>query len=138
MALIPWKPFSGLDKFFDDEDWFFPVIPNTPMVDIYETDKNVIAEIGLPGIDPNKVDISIENQILRITGSLEDKKEEKKKNYWRKEIKKGSFERAISLPTAVKEDKANAVYDKGILKITMPKLTTKPQKKKIKIKVNKK
>ncbi len=138
MALIPWKPFSGLENFFEDEDWLLPIIPrsqsNAPVMDVYETEKDIVAEVNLPGVDPNKIDVSVEDQVLRISGATEEKKEEKKKGYWRKEIRKGSFERAIRLPAPVKEDKVEAVYDKGVLKIIMPKLSSKPQKKKIKVK----
>lgn len=139
MPIIPWRPFRDIERFFEDEDWFLPAIPRMeiswPKMDVYETDKEVVAELDLPGIDPNKIDILVKNQILRVRGMTEEKKEEKQKGYWRKEIKRGSFERAIRLPTAVKEDKVEAVYEKGLLKITMPKTETKPPEKKIKIKV---
>jgi len=65
---------------------------------------------------------------------MDEQKEEKEKNYWRKEIRKGSFERAVRLPVAVKEDEVEATYEKGILKIVMPKIETK-SKSKIKIQV---
>jgi len=124
MSLIPWGPFSNLDKFFNDEDWLLPIFPRTeftkPAMDIYETDKNVIAEVNVPDFDPEKLDVSIENGILRVSGKMDEKKEEKEKGYWRKEIRKGSFERMLRLPIAVKEDSVEATYEKGILKITMP------------------
>lgn len=136
-ALIPWKPFAGIDKFFANDDWLFPVFSNKelsmPAMDLYETDKNVIAEINIPDFDPNKVEISIENGMLKIVGAMEDKREENKKGYWRKEIRKGSFERILHLPVAVKENDVEAVYDKGVLKITMPKASLKSATKKIKI-----
>ncbi len=138
MAIIPWKPFDELDRFFFDEDWFLPVFPRFsagPAMDVYETDKEVIAEVNLPGIDPKKIDITVKDQVLRVSGSSEEKTEEKKKGYWRKEIRKGSFERAVRLPCEVKEDKINATYEKGVLKIVMPKVKAKTGEKKIKIKV---
>lgn len=141
MALIPWRPFSDLDKFFEDEDWFLPIFPRLepikPAMDVYETDKALIAEVNLPGFDPNKVEISVENGVLKVSGKMEEKKEEKEKGYWRKEIRKGSFERMIRLPVAVKEKEVEATYEKGILKITMPKAETKPASK-VKIKVKEK
>lgn len=138
MAIIPWKPFSDLDRFFEDDEWFLPLVPREmlkPAMDIYETDKEVIAEINVPGIDPEKINISVEKGVLTVSGSVEEKKEEKKKGYWRKEIRKGSFERMVRLPAAVKEDKIDATYENGVLKIVMPKTEEKKAEvKKIKVK----
>jgi len=137
MALIPWKPFNALDKFFEDEDWLWPAFPlrsTLPAMDIYETDKELVAEINLPGVDPEKIDISIKDNLLSVSAKTEEKKEEKEKGYWRKEIKSGLFERVVHLPVAVKEDKIEATYDKGVLKIVMPKAEAKPTSK-IKVKV---
>ena len=141
MSLIPWKPFSDLDKFFNEDDWLLPVFPRIdigkPAMDIYETDKNVVAEVNIPDFDPEKVDVSVEDNVLRVSGKMEEKKEEKEKGYWRKEIRKGSFERMMRLPVAVKENKVDAVYEKGVLKITMPKVKIEP-KSKVQIKVKEK
>jgi len=138
MSLIPWKPFSDLNQFFGDNDWLLPVFSRMeltkPAMDIKETDKEVIAEVEIPGFDPEKVDVSVEDGILRVRGSMDEKKEEKEKGYWRKEIRTGSFERMVRLPVAVKEDAVEATYEKGLLKIVMPKAETKPISK-VKIQV---
>jgi len=138
MSLIPWKPFSDLDKFFGDNDWLMPVFPHIdltkPAMDIKETDKEVIAEVEIPGFDPEKIDVSVEDGVLRVKGSMDEKKEEKEKGYWRKEIHTGSFERMVRLPVPVKEDSVKASYEKGVLKIVMPKAKTKPNSK-VKIQV---
>ena len=140
MALIPWKPFSDLDRFFEDDDWFLPVIPRwgamKPAMDVYETEKDVIAEVSIPDFDPEKVEISVEDDVLKVSGKMDEKKEEKDKGYWRKEIRKGSFERMVRLPVAVKKDAMDATYEKGVLKITMPKAEAKPTSK-VKIKIKK-
>ena len=138
MSLIPWRPFDDFDRFFSDEDWLLPVLPKFqagPVMDVYETDKDVVAEVNLPGVDPEKIDISVKNGILRISGASEEKTEEKKKGYWRKEIRKGSFERAVRLPAEVKEDGVEATYEKGVLKIVMPKTKIETAGKKVRIKV---
>lgn len=141
MALIPWKPFDELGRFFEDDDWFLPVVPHHqafgPAMDLYETDKDVVAEVNLPGIDPKNISISIDKQVLTVSGSAEEKKEEKKKGYWRKEIHKGSFSRSVQLPAAIDEDKIDASYEKGVLRIVMPKIKKAPEKKPIKIKIKK-
>jgi len=141
MSLIPWRPFSDLDKFFGDDDWLLPVFPRMdmtkPAMDVKETDKEVIAEVEVPGFDPEKVDVSVEDGVLKVRGSMDEKKEEKEKGYWRKEIRKGSFERMVRLPVAVKENAVEATYDKGVLKIVMPKAEAKPTSR-VKIQVKSK
>jgi len=138
MSLIPWRPFSDLDRFFGDDDWFLPVFPRIditkPAIDLKETDKAVVAEIEIPGFDPEKVDVSVEDGVLKVSGTMDEKKEEKEKGYWRKEIRRGSFERMVRLPVAVKENAVEATYEKGVLKIVMPKAEAKPRSK-VKIQV---
>lgn len=138
MPIIKWKPFGELDKF--EDDWFRPFagVPMKvfePAMNVYQTDKGVVAEVDLPGIDPKEVEISIEDNVLHIKGGHKEEKEEKGKDYYRKEIRKGRFERAVSLPVRVLEEKAKADYENGILKITIPKAEPAVPKKKIPIKV---
>lgn len=137
MSLIKWEPFGDIDRFFED----FPSFPRQDKfgwdlaVDVYEKDNNVIAEMNLPGIDPDNIDISVEDNYLRVSGSREESKEEKDKQYYSKEIKRGSFERAVRLPDAVEKDKVKAEYDNGELTITLPKApASKTEKIKVQVK----
>ncbi|MGB9847659.1 MAG: Hsp20/alpha crystallin family protein [Minisyncoccia bacterium] len=139
MSLIQWSPFRDLERFFEDDDWFLPVVSASffkePAMDLYQTDNEVIAELNLPNIDPEKVEVSVKDQVLKIKGSTEGKEEEKKKNYWRKEIRRGEFERLVRIPVEIDEDKVEAHYEKGILKVIMPKKSpSHSEEKKIKIK----
>ncbi len=138
-ALIKWTPFldsfEDMDKIFSD---FSPVLRGAksgfmPAVDVYEEKDNVIVESELAGIDPEKVDIAIENDVLTIKGESEKKSEVEDKNYYRKEIRSGSFYRSIPLPAHVIGDKASAQAKDGVLKISIPKAAeSKPKKIKIK------
>ncbi|MEK7583947.1 MAG: Hsp20/alpha crystallin family protein [Patescibacteria group bacterium] len=121
MALIKWTPFY--EPFLDMERSFGEqgLASFNPAIDLYEKDNDLIAEVALAGIDPEKVKISIEDNVLDIEGSLEKKSEIDENNYYRREVRSGSFHRMISLPAAVNSEKTQAEYDKGILKITMPK-----------------
>jgi len=141
MSLIKWTPF--FPEFDDMEKNLESMLPAvrgsqfgfTPAVDMYEDKDNVVVETQLGGIDPDKVDISIENNVLTIKGESEKKSEIDEKNYYRKEIRRGSFYRAIPLPTKVDGDKAAAVSEGGILKITVPKASeVKPKTIKIQTK----
>ena len=127
MSLIKWAPF--LEEYDDMDKMMGEMLPAvrgnqfgfTPALDMYEDKDNVVIETQLGGIDPEKVDISIENNILTIKGESEKKSEVDDKNYYRKEIRRGSFYRSIAMPTKVDGDKATALNEDGILKITVPK-----------------
>jgi len=138
MKLVPRNPFEDLEKWFEDEDWALPIVPSSafkePAMDIYQTDKDVIAELNIPGFDPKKIEVSVNNQVLTVKGEMQETEEEKKRDYWRKEIRKGSFERMVRLPAEVDENKVEATYEKGVLKIVMPKKVSSTQTKKISIK----
>jgi HSP20 family protein len=144
MAIIPWRPFWDIERWFEEEwpelEWpelRFPKI-RTPRMDIYETDDKVVAEVELPGIKPENINVEVKDNVLRIEAKAEEKKEEKGKGYYRKEMGARYFKRAVSLPTEVIEEKAEAEYSDGILKVTIPKAKPKEVKeKKIKIKVKK-
>jgi len=103
---------------------------------IYQDKDNLYVEIPLVGVKPENVEVSIEDNILTISGKSEDKKEIKEKDYIRKEIRQGEFRRVIKLPVEVKEDKAAAETVSGLLKITIPKTNKTISKgKRIPIKV---
>lgn len=143
MSIIKWAPFlsefDDMDKMMDS---MLPAVRGnqfgfTPAVDMYEDKDNVVVETQLGGIDPEKVDISIENNVLTIKGESEKKSEVDDKNYYRKEIRRGAFYRSIPLPTKVDGDAASAVNEDGVLRITVPKASAgKP--KTIKIQTKKK
>jgi HSP20 family protein len=102
-----------------DMDWgnFF----RGPAVDLYETENEIIAEVSIPGMDPKKINIEIENNVLSIRSDEEVVSEDSSKDYYRKEVRRGTFDRSIRLPVEVDADKISASSEKGLLKIVMPK-----------------
>lgn len=138
MPLIKWspffEPFENFDKYF--ENFPAPVSRGglVPAIDVYDSQDAVIIETALPGVDPKHVKLSIENDVLTISGSSERKTEVDEKDYYRKEIRSGSFMRQVALPAGVKEDSAKASFKDGILKIEVPK-TEKVKSKPIMIDV---
>ena len=134
MSLIKWTPM--LEPFGDWDRWFdTPGASFAPAIDVWEDDKNVYAETPLPGVDPEKVNISIEDNILTIEGSTEKKSEVDEKNYYRKEVRAGSFYRSVALPSPAKGDQASADYENGVLKISVPKEERiKPKRVKVNVK----
>lgn len=104
-----------------------------PAVDVYEDEHNVTLKIEVPGIEEKDIDIRLENNTLTVHGERKIEKEEKEENYRRVERQYGSFTRTFNLPTTVDSEKVSATYDKGVLKIALPK---KAEAKPKQIKVN--
>jgi len=104
-----------------------------PPVDVYEDEHNVTLKIEVPGIDEKDIDVRIENNVLTVHGERKFEKEEKEENFRRVERQYGSFTRTFTLPNTVDSEKVSANYDKGILKIALPK---KAEAKPKQIKVN--
>lgn len=136
MSIIKWVPDSDP---MDVEKWFFgeaPMRAMTPAVDVYENEGVVVVEAPIPGFDPEKVNIQVEDGVLMISGESEKRKEVEDKNYYRKEVRTGKFARSVALPVAVDSERAEAEYHNGVLKITVPKMEEKKAKS-IKINVKK-
>ncbi|SRR6056297_361673 len=140
MSLVPFRnnwlldPWEEMENFFDN----WPESRTgkfTPVVDVYEDKGNVIVESPLSGIDPKNVEVSIEENVLTIKGKTERKSEVDDKNYYRKEIRTGSFYRNVHLPTKVDEKKIKAEYKDGRLKIKAPIKSEAKKEKKVKIDV---
>lgn len=127
MALIRWSPFGEMDQFFDEDDWgtvpsvFSKEAFSAPRMNIYEENENIVAEAELPNVDPDNVDISIEEDVLTISGRAEQEKKEEDKRYFKREIRRGKFSRRFALPQPIKAEEASASYEDGVLEITMPK-----------------
>jgi len=130
--MTKWNPFQDLQKFFDEEGGPISTVQRIGLdlaVDLYEDDGNLIAEMNLPGIDPDKVEIEIEDRLLRISGTREERKEISEKAFHSREIRRGEFERAIRLPMDIKKDRTEAEYANGVLKVIMPEVEEKRPKK---------
>src|SRR3989475_9874122 len=104
-----------------------------PPVDVYEDEHNITLKIEVPGIDEKDIDIRVENNLLTVHGERKIEKEEREENYRRVERQYGSFTRTFTLPNTVDTENVQATYDKGVLKITLPK---KAEAKPKQIKVN--
>jgi len=106
----------------------------TPAVDIAESNDLYHVNIELPGVKKEDVLITLESNILTIKGEKKQESEEKKKDYHRVERSYGAFQRSFTLPTAVKADKIDAVYNNGILSISIPKADeAKPKQIEVKV-----
>lgn len=103
-----------------------------PASDMYETDKDLVAEIDMPGVDKKDIKVNITKDSIEIKAEKKNelKKEDKKKGLFRLERSYAGFCRKFALPNNVNADKANAEYKDGVLRITVPKLEIEHDKKK--------
>ena len=132
------------DDFFKEIDSFFgnfwddmPLMRSNEKsfaVDIVEDDKKFTVKAELPGVKEDDLKVTLENNLLTISGEKKEEKEEKGKNYYRKECFSGTFSRSFSLPENIDVDKIDATYKNGVLTIDIPKSEEKNNKKEIKIK----
>lgn len=123
-------PFEGMDEMFSRLPAMSGAMKNfVPAMDVYETEKAVVIETALPGINPDEVKVSVEKGVLTVTGESKKEHEVDDKNYYRKEMRSGSFFRQVALPAPVLEDKVDAVFEDGLLKITCPKAEQTAAKK---------
>lgn len=104
-----------------------------PAVDIQENDKEFLIHADIPGVDPDDIDVHMEDGMLTIKGERESESKEEKEGYKRIERQRGSFYRRFSLPDTANADKISAKSKHGVLEITIPK-QEKSQPRKIEVK----
>ncbi len=135
MSIIRWEPFHDLVSTQDRFNQLFnhtiaralgdqqEVSPRAwvPPVDIYETGDSLVLKAELPGINPDEVEIRVEDNTLYLKGERKFEKEVKEENLHRVERSYGTFTRSFALPNTIDADKVKAEYENGILTLTMPK-----------------
>src|SRR6201987_1172506 len=92
-----------------------------PVVDIFETEHELVVKADLPDIKPEELDIRVENNILTIRGERKFEKKVNESNYLRVERAYGSFSRSFSLANTVNSEAIKAEYKNGVLTLTIPK-----------------
>jgi HSP20 family protein len=153
----PFSLFQEMDRMFDsffNDDFLWPFgwsrrrrplglviredepMFRTPLSNITETDKSFEISAELPGMDKSDIQLTITDNMLEIKGEQKvEKEEEEEGQYVRRECRSTSFYRAFNLPENIDEEKIDANLDKGVLKVTVPKVEpVKPEKKQIEIK----
>jgi HSP20 family protein len=94
---------------------------NTPNVDVRENEKEIVFETELPGIDEKDVGITLRDGILSIKGEKKSERNENKDTYHLVERSYGGFERSFRLPDTIDDSRITANFDKGVLRIVVPK-----------------
>ena len=127
-----------MDRLFQDfgrgVGWEVSRLPS-PKVDITETPSALVIAAELPGMTENDIDVTLNDNVLTIRGEKKEEKEEKDTNRHLVERSYGSFQRAFQLPPGYDAEQVQAAFDKGVLKITLPKPKEEQSKvKKIEVK----
>ena len=133
MTLVRWRPYRELDTIHDEmnrlfENFFVNGRNGTrmapfkwqPVSNFSEDEKNYTLEMEIPGMKREEIKISLHNDVLTVSGERKEEKEKKEKNSHLVERQYGSFCRSFTLP-AIAEDKIDATYKNGILKVVLPK-----------------
>jgi HSP20 family protein len=129
MALVRWNPIGTLagmeidrlNRMFTDfqteafnQAW-------VPAVDIYETDSHeVVIKAELPDVKKEDIGVTVENNVLTLTGARKKEQSAKPEQFQRVERRFGSFSRSFTLPTSVDAGQIAASYKDGVLTIRLP------------------
>tara|TARA_Y100001970_G_scaffold116622_1_gene145112 strand:- start:83 stop:511 length:429 start_codon:yes stop_codon:yes gene_type:complete len=141
MTLVKWVPRNTLINDFDsmldgifNDGWNKSIISsNNPSVDIIENENEFELTADLPGLDKKNVNLSIQEGVLKLTAD-QNTNNDSKDAYWLRERYSKTYDRSFTLPNNVVEEKINASFKNGSLKVILPKEeVVKPIVKKIKI-----
>ena len=133
-----WRPFEELERIRREFDRLLEgLLPAretqpqvlVPPVEVYETDKEVVVKMDLPGVKKEDVDITVRENAVVVKAERKEEKEEKTENVYRAERFYGVIERVVPLPVEVKPEEAKAEYKDGVLEIRIPKLHVEKEKK---------
>jgi HSP20 family protein len=138
-GLTRWEPFAELAELRDRLDRAFGEMTTgedrvwAPRIDLVRERERIVVQAEIPGIKPEDVDISVEGDVLTISGRHEQTKEEKDKHFLRRERRYGSFSRSMPLPHGVDPEQIEADYRDGVLEVSIP-VPAEKEAKKIQVK----
>lgn len=133
MSIRRWNPYDELTSLRESMeslfDGFFTRRPHRaltpalwePAVELYETDGELVMRAEMPGIDPKSVEVHVSGETLIVKAEVKAEEEQKGRNYHRRELRHGAFQRRMRLPTPVQAGLAKATFKNGILEVRVPK-----------------
>ena len=127
--LTRWEPFNDMLKLNTVMDQLFnnAVVPafgrssQTPPIDVIENEDAFTVQVLVPGINPNDLDITVNDQTLTIRGEWKQSELPEGTTFHLRERSTGRFERTIQFPLPLNADAVQAQYEHGILALTLPK-----------------
>ncbi|OQY95581.1 MAG: heat-shock protein Hsp20 [Sphingobacteriales bacterium UTBCD1] len=112
--------FKPWNEWFDNGG-FWGRVMKMPAVNVTDNKENYIVSLAAPGLKKNDFKIDVNGNMLTISSEKEEDREEKESRYTRREYSYSSFSRSFTLPEEVNREKIDAVYEEGVLKLTLPK-----------------
>jgi HSP20 family protein len=115
---------DAMDRLFENiygHGWSDTDLFNSPSIDLYQTENEIVVKASLPGLKADDIQISVVGDVLTLRGEMKMEEEIKEASYHIRERRSGSFSRSIPLPSAVQSDKAKAEFENGVLTLTLPK-----------------
>lgn len=103
--------------------------PSYPAINVWANNEGAVVTAELPGINPDDIDISVVGDTLTLSGHREPDKLQEGEKYHRRERTFGKFTRTFQLPFKVEVDKIDAMFEKGILHISLPRAEEEMPKK---------
>lgn len=123
--MMKWDPFSEMAPLLGAQ----PMEGVSPAFDVVESQQAFVFKADLPGFNEKDLDITCSGNVLTISGSRRNEREEKGDTYYVCERSHGSFTRAFTLPQGADSDHMNAVMKEGVLTVTVPRLSPAPSRK---------
>jgi len=150
VAQQPMDLWSEMDRMFDDfrtgfDDLFWPLRRTGPLttmtqhkappMDVADHGDHYEMHVEMPGIPKDDINIQVTPTTIEISAEHNESKEEKDKNWLRRERSSTSFYRALELPEELKTDKVDAELRDGVLTLKLPKMEPKPERKARKVNI---
>lgn len=132
LAIIRWNPWNLSHLLDDDLDLPSPLsrFGLSQGLNLYETEDEVVAEAAIPGIPEHQVDVTVDDGVVRITGSSEEKQEDKGKRRYYMTSRASSFNYSFRLPAGlVSDEEPDCELDNGIIHLRFKKIKKTPPKK---------
>ena len=117
-----WRGYGGESADPTVEGWSVPL-------DVVREGDKIMVHASLPGVDPENIDVSVEDSVLTITATTNADVEREEGEYLMRERRTGSFHRALRLPDTVDTERIQPGYKNGVLTITIPKAESKKAKR---------
>ena len=136
MSWITWQPLKDLDILRHQMNHLFDELmevgvkdsENTawkPVVEIKETDVDIILQAEVPGVDVKDLDVQVSEEAVSIAGERKEEKHIYQQGLFRSEFRYGQFQRVIPLPVSVNYREVAAEFERGVLTLKLPKLQAK-------------
>ena len=110
------------DSFINPRTLVAPLGRTTTLAaNLYEAPDSYVVQVALPGVDPEKVSITVQGEVVQLKGERTIPQVENAQQIWNG-FGSGSFEQSFSLPTAVEGEHTSASYEHGLLTLTLPKV----------------